>query len=126
MSVYEFNNPHPKGLLTGDCVVRAVALAFDDDYIEVRKILNDYKRFLNMDSYKDNKFIYEYLDIYERLIIPVVKGKPRMRAKEFIETYGHGTFIVKMAKHLACIKNGKLLDTWDSSDKTIYTAWRIK
>ena len=99
---------------------------FDDDYIEVRKILNDYKRFLNMDSYKDNKFIYEYLDIYERLIIPVVKGKPRMRAKEFIETYGDGTFIVKMAKHLACIKNGKLLDTWDSSDKTIYTAWRIK
>jgi len=49
-----------------------------------------------------------------------------MRAKEFIETFGDGTFIVKMAKHLACIKNGKLLDTWDSSDKTIYTAWRIK
>ena len=29
-----------------------------------------------------------------------------------------------MAKHIACIKDGKL-DTWDSSEKTIYTAWKI-
>jgi len=85
MSVYELNNPHPKGLLTGDCVVKAVALAFDDDYIEVRKILNDYKRFLNMDSYKDNKFIYEYLDIYERLIIPVVRANQKCGQKSLLK-----------------------------------------
>lgn len=126
MSVYEYTNPHPKGLNTTDCVVRAVTLAFNADYIEIRKDLNEHKRFIGLDSYKGKKFIYDYLEPYERLIIPSVKGKPRMKAKEFIETYGTGTFIVKMAKHLVCIKNGKLLDTWDSSEKTIYTAWRIE
>ncbi len=48
MSVYEFNNPHPKGLLIGDCVVRAFSLAFDKDYIEMRRELNGYKRAWNL------------------------------------------------------------------------------
>ena len=48
-----------------------------------------------------------------------------MKADEFVWKYGKGTYIVKMAKHIACIKDGKLLDTWDSSEKTIYTAWKI-
>jgi len=126
MSVYKFTNPHPKGLKTNDCVVRAMSLAFNEDYLETRRKLNEYKRFLNLDSYKSNSFIYQYLEIYERLIIPPIKGKPRMRAADFVEAYGDGTYIVKMAKHLACIKDGKLLDTWDSGDKAIYTAWRIE
>ncbi len=126
MSVYEYRNPHPKGLNTTDCVVRAVALAFDADYIETRKILNQHKRFIGIDSYKNKNFLYDYLEPYERIIIPKIKGKPRLNPEEFIKTYGNGTFIVKMAKHVVCIKNGKLLDTWDSSEKTIYTAWRIE
>ena len=125
MLIYEFTNPHPKGIKTGDCVVRAVALAFDKDYLEARRELNKAKRELKFDSYKDAKFIYDYLKEYERLIIAVERGKPRMKAAEFVWKYGKGTYIVKMAKHIACIKDGKLLDTWDSSEKTIYTAWKI-
>jgi len=126
MLVYEFTNPHPKGIKTGDCVVRAVSLAFDKDYLEARRDLNKAKRESKFDSYKDTKFIYDYLKEYERLIIAVERGKPRMKADEFVGKYGKGTYIVKMAKHIACIKNGKLLDTWDSSEKTIYTAWKIE
>lgn len=125
MLVYEFTNPHPKGIKTSDCVVRAVALAFDKDYLEARRELNKAKRESKFDSYKDTKFIYDYLKEYERLIIAVERGKPRMKADEFVLKYGKGTYIVKMAKHIACIKDGKLLDTWDSSEKTIYTAWKI-
>ncbi len=125
MLVYEFTNPHPKGIKTSDCVVRAVALAFDKDYLEARRELNKAKRESKFDSYKDTKFIYDYLKEYERLIIAVERGKPRMKADEFVWKYGKGTYIVKMAKHIACIKDGKLLDTWDSSEKTIYTAWKI-
>lgn len=62
MSVYEFNNPHPQGLLIGDCVVRAFSLAFDKDYIEMRRELNSYKRAWNFDSYKSDDFIKHYLN----------------------------------------------------------------
>lgn len=54
------------------------------------------------------------------------KGRPRVKAEEFVLLFGKETFIVKMAKHIACIKDGKLLDTWDSSYRSIYIAWTIK
>lgn len=95
MLVYEFTNPHPKGIKTSDCVVRAVALAFDKDYLEARRELNKAKRESKFDSYKDTKFIYDYLKEYERLIIAVERGKPRMKADEFVWKYGKGTYIVK-------------------------------
>lgn len=127
MSIFEYTNPHPKELKTGDCVVRAITLAFNADYIETRKSLNEHKRFIGAESYKEKRFINDYLEPYERLLIPVLKGVPRMKARTFIEKFGNeGTFIIRMAGHLACIKNGKLLDTWDSSNKAIYTAWRIE
>lgn len=126
MKIFEYRNPHPKGLETTDCVVRAIAIAFNKDYLEVRRDLNRKKNELGFTSYKATKFIYKYLDNFERIILKVEKGKHRVYTKEFIDKYKEGTYIVKMAKHVACIKDGKLLDTWDSSSKAIYTAWRIE
>ena len=123
---YEYNNPHPKGLKTGDCVVRAMSIAFDKDYLEIRRELNRSKRELGFNSYKETKFIYKHLEDYPRLIFKAEKGKERIKTESFISKYPNGTYIVKMAKHVACIKDGKLLDTWDSSSKAIYTAWRIE
>ena len=126
MSAYQYQNPHPKGLETTDCVVRAVALAFDKDYLETRKELNRAKRELGFNSYKDKDFIYKYLEKFDRIKFKVPKGKPRVKPKDFIALCKEGTYIVKMSKHIACIKNGKLLDTWYSSHRSIYTAWIIK
>lgn len=126
MSIYQYSNPHPKDLLTSDCVVRAVALAFDKDYLETRRTLNQEKRELGFNSYKDPKFIYKYLESFDRIIFKIPKGKPRVKSKNFVELFKEGTYIVKMSKHIACIKDGKLLDTWDSSGRAIYTAWKIK
>ena len=126
MKIFEYRNPHPKKLETTDCVVRAIAIAFNKDYLEVRRDLNRKKNELGFTSYKATKFIYKYLDKFERIILKVEKGKHRVYTKEFIDKYKEGTYIVKMAKHVACIKDGKLLDTWDSSSKAIYTAWRIE
>lgn len=125
MSIYKYTNPHPKGLDTTDCVVRAIAIAFDSDYLETRKLLNRKKRELEFSSYKATQFIYKYLEDYERIKFKVDKGVKRINAVDFAKVYYEGTFIVKMAKHIVCIKNGLILDTWDSSDKTIYTAWKI-
>ncbi len=126
MSVFKYSNPHPKGLHTTDCVVRAVALAFDKDYLEVRRELNQSKKELGFGSYKETKFIYEYLKSYDRIVLKVPKGVPRVKVDDFALNFKEGTYIVKLAKHIACIKDGKLLDTWDSSYRSVYTAWKIK
>lgn len=126
MSIYEYRNPHPKDLRTSDCVVRAFALSFDKDYLEVRRELNQSKRDLGFNSYKDSDFIYRYFRNYNRIIFKTKKGEARVKPKDFIKIFSEGTYIVNMKKHIACIKDGKLLDTWDSSERSIYTAWKIK
>lgn len=125
MIVYEYSNPHPKKLKTNDCVVRAFSLAFNKDYLEVRRNLNKAKREIKAKSYKSSKFLYKYLKDYKRIVIKVDAGNRRPRAKDFINKYGPGTYILSMRGHLVCLKDTKLLDTWDSSDKAIYTAWKV-
>ncbi len=126
MSVFEYRNPHPKALLTTDCVVRAVSLAFDKDYLEARRELNRSKKELGFGSYKDTKFIYKYLEVFDRIVLKVPKGVPRVKVDDFTKFFKEGTYIVKLAKHIVCVKDGKLLDTWDSSYRSVYTAWKIK
>lgn len=126
MSVFEYKNPHPKGLYTTDCVVRAVSLAFDKDYLEARRELNRSKKELGFGSYKETKFIYKYLENFDRIVLKVPKGVQRVKVDDFAENFKEGTYIVKLAKHIVCVKDGKLLDTWDSSYRSVYTAWKIK
>ena len=82
MSVFEYRNPHPKGLHTTDCVVRAVSLAFDKDYLEARRELNLSKRELGFGSYKETKFIYKYLENFDRIVLKVPKAVPRVKVDD--------------------------------------------
>lgn len=54
---FKYYNAHPNGLKVKDCVVRAVATAFDKDYMETRRDLNRGKNELGFESYKDHNFI---------------------------------------------------------------------
>lgn len=124
MDYVKFNN-HPKGLNTSDCVVRAVSKAFNRDYLETRRELNRTKRELNFQSYKDTKFLYKYLENYERIILKAVKGKARVKGYDFTKMYPEGTFILKMAGHITVMIDGIIYDSWDCRYRSVYTAWRI-
>lgn len=124
MSYVKFNN-HPKGLVTTDCVVRAISKAFNKDYLETRRELNKTKRELNFVSYKETKFIYKYLEDCKRIIIKAEKGKPRIKGYDFIDLYPKGTYILKMAGHITVVKDGVLYDLWDSRYRSVYTAWKV-
>ncbi len=124
MSYIKFNN-HPKGLETSDCVVRAISKAFDRDYLETRRELNRTKRELNFQSYKATKFIYKYLEAYERIVLRAVKGKPRLKGYDFTNLYPKGTYILKMAGHITVMIDGVIYDTWDCRYRSVYTAWKI-
>ena len=118
-------NIHPKGLNVKDCVVRAISTAFDKDYLETRRELNRVKRELGYQSYKERKFLYDYLKDYERLIFKGEAGKERMKVHDFINIYSTGTYVVSVRGHATVVKDGYLIDSWDCGYLTVYTAWRI-
>ena len=118
-------NVHPKGLNVKDCMVRAVSTAFEKDYLETRRELNRAKRNLGYSSYKDRKFLYDYLKDYTRILFKAETGKPRVKVHDFMKVCPLGTFIVSVRGHVTVVKDGKLYDSWDCGYLTVYTAWRI-
>lgn len=122
-----FYNPHPKGKLVNDCVKRAFTLATGKDYMEVQRELNGIKNDIGAKIYSDKRVTHAYIKSYgwTKISFKAIKGQPRMTAKQFVKDYPKGTYVCRMAHHLATIKDGVLYDTWDSSDKCIYCAWKV-
>jgi hypothetical protein len=118
-------NAHPKGVKTGDCVVRSISVAFEKEYMEVRRELNQKKREWQFTSYKDTEFIYKYLERFPRFIYKAVKGEPRLKGEDFTKLHPKGTFVLKMAGHITVCIDGEIIDTWDCSYRSVYTAWEI-
>ncbi len=118
-------NAHPKGIKTTDCVVRAISKATNIEYMECRRKLNQLKRDWGFTSYKDTKFLYKYFDGYPRLIFKAVQGEPRLKGSDFTVLHPVGTFVLKMAGHVTVCVDGVILDIWDCSYRSVYTAWEI-
>lgn len=118
-------NAHPKGLKTSDCVVRAISTSINTGYNACRRELNQLKRDWGFTDYKDTKFLYKYFEGYPRLIFKAIKGEPRIKGSDFTELHPKGTYILKMAGHVTCCKDGVILDLWDCSYRSVYTAWEI-
>ncbi len=123
--MYKEFNAHPKGIKTTDCVVRAIATAKKQDYMECRRTLNQFKNEWGFTSYKDTKFLYKCFEGYPRLLFKAIKGEPRIKGSDFMILYPKGTFLIKMAGHVTVCVDGVILDTWDCSYRSVYTAWKI-
>ena len=123
--MYTEFNAHPKGIKTTDCVVRAISTATKMEYMECRRILNQKKREWGFTSYKDTKFLYKYFEAYPRLIFKAVRGEPRLKGSDFTALHPTGTYVLKMAGHVTVCKDGVILDIWDCTYRSVYTAWEI-
>lgn len=125
-AVYIYTNPNPLRYRSGDCVIRAISLAFDKDWYEVYDDLYQLGREM-ADMPNVNRVYETYIT---RLggkkisaYLELEGGRKRLTARDL--TKRSGTFIISTAKHLAVVKNKKLLDTWDSSDRSAYKVWEI-
>ncbi len=126
--MYKYYNPHPEAKNVTDCVVRAITIAVEGDYLEVRRNLNRIKKELKETSYKNGKFIHKYAkhNNWNKISFPAIKGVPRLRGKDFVKQYPKGTYILNLARHVVAVVDGVYLDTWDSTEKMIYNAWEVK
>ena len=126
--MYKYFNAHPKGLSVEDCVKRAITLAAQMDYMEVQRELNRYKKVTGAKAFNSDYNPHKYVENVlhgVKLSFPAEKGKPRMNGQRFCESYKKGRYILNMAGHWSCCVDGVIYDTWDCSDKCVYTAYKI-
>lgn len=124
---YRYMNPHPDGCNVGDCVKRAFTLATGEDYREISRQLNRIKRELGASAYNDDEVWWEFVNRrgWEAKTYQAIKGQRRMNGERFCESHPTGTYVLVMARHLVCCKDGVILDTWDSSEKCVYRSLKV-
>jgi hypothetical protein len=132
-------NANSRGTSTGDCSVRAISLAFNKDYREVKQILNESAKRLRAQHYNSSKNIVEvisnvfhqgkYIDIREQ----------KLTVEQFADQHPSGIYLIgcgrtpdahkqysySLGGHIVTIINGKVFDTWDSRDWYVIKYWKV-
>ena len=126
--VFEFHNANPLGLLRAmDCVYRALATAldreWDDIYYNLTAMGAELKNAPNADAVF-NKYLQDCG--YPKQPQPRFPNGKKYTVEQFAKAYNYGSYVVSVANHLTCVKDGKILDTWDCSQKTVGNYWRIR
>ena len=133
-------NANTRGTRTGDCSVRSISLAFNKDYREVKKLLNDCMRKSRGSAYNSSSNIKYALinefNVPESSILDIRTQK--LTVAEFADQNPSGTFLIGCSKnpnppsdyvfggHLVTIINGKIFDTWDSRDYYVCKCIEVK
>lgn len=121
--VYVFYNPNPVGRRVGDCSIRAIAKALNTDwesaYAEVTEAGYKMGDMPSSDSVwgavlRQNGFL--------RKSIPNTCPEC-YTVKDFVADYPRGTYVLGFGGHVATVKDGRLYDTWDSSDMAPQFFW---
>lgn len=118
-------NVNPKGVMTNDCVTRAISTASGIPYKDVWQGL---LRITDMTGYSPNDpHVYEqYLrDIgYTKRKKPFKPSGKTYRAIEATAFLEPGTSaVLRVAHHLVAVKNNNLVDSWNSGLKSVYGYW---
>lgn len=110
-------NPNPAGAYVGDCVVRAIAIAFNESWYDAYMELM-LKGLVLCDMPSSNRVWGELLRDkgYKRYIIPnECVGCYTIR--DFCGEYFKGKYVVGTGTHVVTVIDGNYYDTWDSGDE---------
>jgi hypothetical protein len=125
---------------TNDCVVRAIASAFDLHYDKahqwVAKTFN--RKFrkgtfgfpVAMDRMSNNntRFNYKRTKTIDSKYLTTNGGKSKMTVGTFVKEYNKGTYIIRVARHAFTIKDGSVIGNPNDATqlrKIIKNAWKV-
>ena len=123
---YLYFNPNPAGRRVGDCAVRAVAAALDTDWEDAFGLIAAATyRMADMPS-SDSVWgaVLRQHGFYREAVpntCPLC-----YTARDFAYDHPRGVFVLAFGGHVACVKNGALMDSWDSSDEIPIYYWYRK
>lgn len=123
-----------------DCVVRAIASAFDLEYDKAHKwVATTFNRKpkkgtfgfpIGMNKMSDNKtrLNYKRTKTIDAKHLTTNGGKSKMTVGTFAKEYNTGTFIIRVTRHAFTIKDGHVIGNPDDATalrKIIKNAWKI-
>ena len=127
MSRWKQYNPNPVSRNVGDCSVRALTVALGVDWEEAFALLSA-NAFQMADMMSSNGVIGSVLRQhgFRRSVIP--NSCPDCYTiEQFAEDNPIGTYVVGTGNHVVAVKDGLIMDSWDSSKEIpIYYWWRKK
>lgn len=123
MSRYVYYNRNPDGDRENDCVTRAISLACDIPYADVRKMLFHTAKLLNCEKL--------CVMCYKFLIEDVLKCKrvncDGMMPADFADLNPRGIYLLRVSGHIICLMDGCIYDIFDSRYMDFLTdAWEVK
>lgn len=118
--MFRYYNANPKGKKVEDCTIRAISVAegisWDEAYDELSASARDLGLMMSsveaVEEYLDNK--YKRVPVYVETV------------GEFIDAHPYGTYLITMKDHITAVKNARNFDTFDPSDREIWSAWRVR
>ena len=119
-------NPNPLQNHVGDCTVRAISKALNQDWEDTYLNLCLYG-FSMCDMPSSNAVWGAYLKSkgFERFVIP--NTCPNCYSvKEFCEENPEGTFLLALGSHVVAVENGNYYDIWDSGNEIPIYFWKRK
>ncbi len=123
-----------------DCVVRAIASAYDIEYNKAHQWVSDkFKRQfrkgtfglpIGMDrmSTDNTRFNYKKTKTIDSKYLTTNNGKSKMTVGTFAKEYNTGTYIIRVSGHAFTIKDGSVIGNLEDATKlrkVIKNAWRI-
>jgi len=126
MSRWRFFQNNPSGRNVGDCSVRAISVALDVDW-ETAYAMIVKTGFLMNDMPSSNSVWGSVLRThgYYRHVIP--NSCPDCYTiNDFAEDHPKGVFVVCTGNHVVTIKDGFIMDSWDSSNEIVQFYWSRK
>ena len=119
-------NPNPLRKQTGDCVVRAIAVATAQSWRTVYKgICKQGDIECEMPSRNNVWGAYLRKLGFRQFLLP--ENCPQcITVRAFCERYPEGTYIIGTGSHAVAVMDGDYYDSWDSGDEVPSYFWREK
>lgn len=121
--MWVYYNPNPTGRNVGDCAVRAISKAFDIDWEEAYDLISDAARLMGDMPSADSVWgaVLRQYGFYRRAI---PNSCPNCyTAEDFCMDHPYGTYVLGFGGHVATVKDGRLFDSWNSSNEIPQYYW---
>ena len=121
--MYEYYNPNPVNRRVGDCAVRAIAKALNVDW-EKAYILIASNGFSMGDMPSSDSVWGAVLRQHGFYREAIPNSCPDCyTADDFCRDHPKGIFVLGFGGHVATVQDGKLYDSWDSSNEIPVYMW---
>ena len=124
--MYRFFNNNPVANRTGDCAVRAVSLAINQDWDSTYLLIA--LAGMQMGDSMEKNYVWGSLlrqRGYIREALPNV-CPDCYTVRQFAEDHPKGTYVLGLDRHVVTLKDGDWYDLFDSGDETVVYVWYRK